>query len=371
MPKTTHTDTFALLLAWYEQHRRELPWRETRDPYRIWISEVILQQTRVAQGLDYYCRFIARFPDVRTLAEAPQDEVLRHWQGLGYYSRARNLHAAAQDMMTRFGGRFPNRYDDIRSLKGVGDYTAAAIASFAFDLPHAAVDGNVYRWLSRFYGIHTPIDSTEGKKAFAELASRFIDCCQPGIDSRRPGLWNQAAMEFGALQCTPKSPDCPSCPLSGRCRALAEGVVETLPVKSGKTTVKPRWFNYLVIRSNGHTLLARRTAKDIWQNLYEYPLIETPHPVDLSELQAAGAFQRLFAGASDPVLHRVTPMPPHVLSHRVIHAVFYEFLLPEFTPAMTGDYLILDDKELDNYAVPRLIDRYRASFPPASKKRWF
>jgi A/G-specific adenine glycosylase len=340
------------LLAWYERHRRELPWRETTDPYRIWISEVILQQTRVAQGTDYYHRFVERFPDVRSLAEAPTGEVLRLWQGLGYYSRARNLHAAAQAVMSRFEGRFPQTYDEIRSLPGVGDYTAAAIASFAFGLPHAAIDGNVYRWLSRLYGIELPIDMSAGKKQFAELAASLID-------RRRPGLFNQAAMEFGALQCTPRSPDCGVCPFSDRCLALAVGTVDKLPVKKAKVEVKSRWFNYLVIRCNGRILLRQRAPGDIWEGLYEYPLIETSGAVDFSELQALEEFRRLFDGVGEVALSGVTPMPRHVLSHRVIHAVFYAFEIDGFSPAMRVGSLVIPEKEIDRYAVCRLIENYR------------
>jgi A/G-specific adenine glycosylase len=344
-------ETARTLIDWYHQNRRALPWRETRDPYRIWISEVILQQTRVAQGLDYFHRFIARFPDVRALAEAPLDAVLRQWQGLGYYSRARNLHAAAGEVEARFGGVFPDTYEGIRSLKGVGDYTAAAIASFAFGLPHATVDGNVFRWLSRLYDIDIPIDSGEGKKSFTALAQSLLP---PG----RAAVFNQAAMEFGALQCVPKSPDCPACPFADRCLARAKGSVDRRPVKKGKTAVTPRWFNYLVIRSGGEVLLGRRTAKDIWQNLYEFPLIETARAVDFSELQALPEFRKLFDGVGETVLQGVVPMPKHVLSHRVIHAVFYEFSIDGFSAAMRADYLRVSEKVLGDYPVSRLIELY-------------
>jgi A/G-specific adenine glycosylase len=344
-------ETAGILIEWYEQHRRALPWRETHDPYRIWISEVILQQTRVAQGLDYFYRFMERFPDVRTLAGAPADEVLRHWQGLGYYSRARNLHAAAQDIVARFGGVCPDTYAGIRSLRGVGDYTAAAIASFAFGLPHATVDGNVYRWLSRLYDVGLPIDTNEGKKYFTALAQSLLP---PG----RAAVFNQAAMEFGALQCVPRSPDCPGCPFSDRCLALAGGRVDRRPVKQGKTEVRPRWFNYLVIRSGDELLLGQRTAKDIWQHLYEFPLIETDGALDFSELQATEAFRRLFAGAGGVVLQSVVPMPKHVLTHRVIHAVFYEFRVDGFSPGMRDNYLVVNDVDMDRYAVSRLIENY-------------
>lgn len=222
------TDGFAdILIRWYADNHRRLPWRETSDPYLIWLSEVILQQTRVAQGLDYFRRFVARFPDVRSLAEAPQDEVLKLWQGLGYYSRARSLHTAAKDIMARFGGRFPEDYEAVRSLCGVGDYTAAAICSFAYELPYAAVDGNVYRVLSRVYDVDLPVDDAAGKRYFAELAQSLLDPV-------RPGLQNQATMEFGALQCVPQRPDCGACPLADRCLAQAHGTVGRRPVKRGK-----------------------------------------------------------------------------------------------------------------------------------------
>jgi A/G-specific adenine glycosylase len=278
--------------------------------------------------------------------------VLRLWQGLGYYSRARNLHAAAREVMSRFGGRFPRTRDEIRSLPGVGDYTAAAIASFAFGLPCAAVDGNVYRWLARLYDIELPIDTSAGKRQFAELAASLID-------ARRPGLFNQAAMEFGALQCTPRSPDCGACPFSTRCLALAAGTVEKLPVKKAKAEVKPRWFNYLVVRHGDRILLRQRAAGDIWEGLYEYPLIETLGAVDFSELQTLEEFRRLFDGAGAVALRGVTPMPRHVLSHRVIHAVFYAFEVDGFSPAMRESCLVVPRNDLDRYAVSRLIENYR------------
>ena len=215
-----------ILLDWYAREGRDLPWRRTRDPYRIWLSEVILQQTRVAQGMDYYLRFTERFPDVRALAAASEDEVLKLWQGLGYYSRARNLHAAAREVVARFGGRFPSDYESVRSLRGVGDYTAAAVCSAAFDAPCAVVDGNVYRVLSRLFDVAEPIDTAAGRKAFAELA-------QTQLDRRAPGRYNQAIMDFGALQCTPSSPRCGACPLSEGCLALAAGTVADRPSNSG------------------------------------------------------------------------------------------------------------------------------------------
>ena len=255
-----------LLLDWYAREGRDLPWRRTHDPYRIWLSEVILQQTRVAQGMAYYERFTARFPDVASLAASSEDEVLRLWQGLGYYSRARNLLTAAREVVERFGGAFPRRLDEVRSLRGVGDYTAAAICSAAYDEPCAVVDGNVYRVLSRLCDIDLAIDSTAGRRAFARLA-------QEQLDPSAPGRYNQAIMDFGALQCTPSAPRCDCCPLSGRCLALAAGTVAERPVKQGRTRIRDRWFHYLHITSGDRVLLRRRERRDIWQGLYECPMI--------------------------------------------------------------------------------------------------
>lgn len=339
-----------ILIHWYGKNKRELPWRETNDPYLIWISEIILQQTRVVQGLDYFNRFVRRFPDVRSLAVADEDEVMKYWQGLGYYSRARNLHAAAKQIMSSCGGMFPRTREGVLSLKGVGDYTAAAICSFAYRQPYATVDGNVYRVLARLFDIDTPIDSGEGKKYFTELAQSLLD-------ERRPDLFNQAMMEFGALQCVPKSPDCTRCPLNGKCLALASGRVERLPVKGGKTTVKLRYFNYLHVRGGGNTLLSKRTGNDIWRNLYEFPLIETECPVSWGELQRTPVFQELFDGMENIEVVREFVAKKHVLSHRVIYAVFYEIRVEAFSSGMR-EYLQVPDVEVGDYAVSRLVQSY-------------
>ena len=230
------------LIEWYKKNKRDLPWRNTTDAYTIWISEIILQQTRVAQGLDYFERFIRRFPDVQSLAAAREEEVLRYWQGLGYYSRARNLHAAAKEVLEQFNGTFPNRYEDVRSLKGIGDYTAAAICSFAYRQPYAVLDGNVYRVLSRLLSIETAIDTPTGKRLFQEAAYSLLD-------EKEPDIYNQAIMEFGALQCTPQQPQCLSCPLAGNCLAHGKGIEKSLPRKQGKTSVKERFFNYFYIQN--------------------------------------------------------------------------------------------------------------------------
>lgn len=328
-----------------------LPWRETTDPYRIWISEIILQQTRVVQGLEYFNRFMERFPDVRSLAEAPEDEVMKYWQGLGYYSRARNLHAAAREILNCHGGVFPKNYSEVLSLKGIGEYTAAAICSFAWKQPYAVVDGNVYRVLARVFGIDTPIDTPVGKKEFTELA-------QVLLDKRSPDLYNQAIMDFGAIQCSPKVPNCLYCPLRERCVALSAGLVDKLPVKVGKAVVKPRYFNYLHIRANGLNLLRRREAKDIWQNLYEYPLIETEQATDFADLQQTTDYKRWMDGVDEIRIIRMIEMPRHVLSHRIIYARFYDLEVSNFSESMQA-CLQVSDQDMEQYAVSRLIELYQ------------
>lgn len=331
------------LLHWYAENKRELPWRNTRDPYLIWISEIILQQTRVIQGYDYFLRFVDRFPTVQALAEAPEDEVMKYWQGLGYYSRARNLYAAAKSM----NGIFPDTYKDVRALKGVGDYTAAAICSFAYDMPYAVVDGNVYRVLSRYLGIDLPIDSTEGKKTFSSLATEMLD-------KAHPAEYNQAIMDFGAVQCTPKTPDCLSCPLSDRCLAFSEGTVLKLPVKKHKTKVISRYFNYIYVGMGAYTLINKRTGNDIWRNLFELPLIETEQPLSAEEFMQRPELHALFTEGETPEVNLLMSNVKHVLSHRVIYANFYEVVLPESSKSFPG-YKKIKSEELEQYAVPRLI----------------
>lgn len=334
------------IIQWYEENKRDLPWRETRDPYVIWISEIILQQTRVAQGYDYFVRFIKRFPDVATLAQASEEEVMKYWQGLGYYSRARNLHAAAKSM----NGTFPTTYQEVLALKGVGEYTAAAICSAAFDLQYAVVDGNVYRVISRYLGIDTPIDSTEGKKLFAALAQELLN-------KEHPAVYNQAIMDFGALQCTPLSPKCLFCPLSDSCVALSRGLISKLPVKKHKTATTNRYFNYLYVNAGEYTFLHKRTASDIWKNLYELPLIETPVAVSQEELMKLPEFTNLFAEDEEPVVRLIEENRKHILSHRVIYASFYEIILPGNTASFSAYRRIRKD-EIEEYAVSRLIHNF-------------
>lgn len=331
------------LITWYQSHKRSLPWRDTQDPYLIWISEIILQQTRVAQGYEYFMRFVQRFPTLQSLASASEDEVLKYWQGLGYYTRARNLHAAARSM----GDTFPLDYAGVRALKGVGDYTAAAVCSFAYNLPHAVVDGNVYRVLARLFGLDYPIDELSGKKKFAQLAQTLLD-------KKNPATYNQAIMEFGALQCVPSSPDCQVCPFVKDCMAHREGRVADLPVKKHKTKTRNRYFNYLYIDCGTYTWLHKRTGKDIWTNLYELPLVETDKPISAKALLQFPAYQYL-CGTVPPSL--LGSPVKHVLSHQIIYASFYRVMLPakfklplEFTRVLK--------RNISKYAVPRLIHSF-------------
>lgn len=334
------------LLEWYACNKRDLPWRDTTDPYRIWISEIILQQTRVAQGYEYFLRFIRRFPDVATLASASEDEVLKYWQGLGYYSRARNLYAAAKSM----NGKFPESYREVRALKGVGDYTAAAICSIAYNMPYAVVDGNVYRVLSRYWGIDTPIDSTEGKKLFAALADEMLD-------KSRPATYNQAIMDFGAVQCTPQSPDCMRCPLADSCAALLKGQVMRLPVKQHKTRTTNRYFNYIYVRMDACTFIRKRTADDIWKNLFELPLVEADRDLPVEEFLASDSFRSLMAEGETPEVRPLLRNVKHVLSHRVIYANFYEVVLPENSRSFS-DYQCVRTDDLEQYPVSRLVHAF-------------
>ena len=336
------------LIDWYRENGRDLPWRRTKNPYLIWISEIILQQTRVVQGYDYYQRFVARFPDVFALAAADEDEVMKYWQGLGYYSRARNLHAAARRMAE--AGGFPVTYAGVRALKGVGEYTAAAICSFAYDMPYAVVDGNVYRVLSRWLGIDTPIDSTEGKKLFVRIADELLDC-------ECPGLYNQAIMDFGALQCTPVAPDCLFCPLSDSCVARLKGIASSLPVKQHKIKVANRYFNYIYVRMGAYTFIHKRSGNDIWKNLYEPPLVETDREWTEEELYASPQFREMLAGGEEPIVRLVRKGVKHVLSHRVIYANFYEVILPE-NSASFAKYQRISVEDLHKFAVSRLVNQF-------------
>lgn len=317
------------LLKWFSENGRQLPWRETRDPYAIWLSEIILQQTRIQQGMAYWERFMQRWPRVDDLARATEDEVLRMWQGLGYYSRARNLHTAARQILAL--GHFPCTLDEIKALKGVGDYTAAAIGSIAFDLPAAVVDGNVYRVLARHFGIDTPINTTEGKHTFTALAQELLP-------PKQASAFNQAMMDFGAIQCTPQSPRCLLCPLQETCVALREGRVEGLPVKLKKLQVKTRRLTYVYIRCQGMTAIHRRGEGDIWQGLWE-PLLYEDAPLP----PFCGKLTLLRKGVK------------HVLTHRILLADFYLLECDE-RPSLPSDYVWIGEQDIENYGVPRLVE---------------
>lgn len=339
------------IISWYQKNKRDLPWRNTTDPYKIWLSEVILQQTRVDQGMSYYLKFEQKYPTVKALAGAKEDDVLRLWQGLGYYSRARNLHAAAKDVQSRFKGQFPSQFSELRTLKGIGEYTAAAIASFAFNLPHAVVDGNVYRVLSRYAGVSTPIDSTEGKKEFAQLAADLLG-------KHVPQEYNQAIMEFGAMQCKPVNPDCNSCPLNSSCYAFEHKKVSELPVKAKKTKIRNRYFHYLVIRDGQSFYIRKRVEKDIWTGLHDFPLIETEEKMEIESLVKTDEWKRHF-GKAKVKIDTISKAYKHVLSHQHIHAKFYEIELP--SKSFNEQELQLKKvttKSIQKLAVPRLIEEY-------------
>ena len=345
------------LLAWYPRHRRDLPWRGTQDPYAIWLSEVILQQTRVAQGLPYYLDFLTSYPTVQALAAAPEQEVLRHWQGLGYYSRARNMHHTAQQVVAEFGGHFPATYAGLRQLKGVGPYTAAAIASFAFDEAVAVLDGNVFRVLARVFGLHSDIAAPSSRKEFQALADLHLP-------PAHAAEFNQAIMEFGALQCTPAKPDCLFCPLQSHCWAFQHGQVAVLPIKAKAKAARTRYFHYLVLRHDEQLYLKARPAGDIWQGLYDFALAET----DRAELPAAEVLRHVAAlggqlDTSRVAEDRPAPALRHVLSHQKLEARFHAVeLAAALPPAALRDTGLraYSAAEIEALPKPVLISKYLA-----------
>lgn len=334
------------IIAWYNRHKRDLPWRHTKDPYVIWLSEIILQQTRVAQGLPYFHRFLSHYPNVTAFANAPEEEILLHWQGLGYYSRARNMHQAAKTVVAAYGGIFPTRYNDLLKLKGIGEYTAAAIASFSANEARAVLDGNVFRLLSRYFGIDEPINSSKGKRLFSELADELLD-------RNCPGLYNQAVMEFGAIQCKPSSPNCGDCVLRPDCRALSEKRVNQLPVKIKGKASRNRYFNYFVVVEGDRILMSKREKGDIWENLYELPLIETPHQVDLPELAVAAEVVDAFGSNAD--LKLIIGPVKHVLSHQNLFAQFVAIAPKGRVNEKKINWNYVFIKDLSTLAKPKLI----------------
>lgn len=333
------------LIYWYLQNKRNLPWRSTLNPYTIWLSEIILQQTRVDQGMSYYLKFIKKFPTVFDLAAASEEQVLKLWQGLGYYSRARNLHFSAKYIVNELNGEFPTTYNELLKLKGVGDYTASAIASICFNEPTAVVDGNVYRVLARYFGMDTAINSSAGIKEFKQLAQQLID-------EENPGIHNQAIMEFGALMCKPNNPDCTICPLNNSCYALSKNSVKDLPVKEKKAKIKTRHFNYIVVQSSDHKTKIVKRETGIWQNLYEFPLVESSNFMDEKQLIEHEIFKELFTNMETTVELFDKEVLVHKLTHQHIYAKFWVV-----TTAASANFELSWDA-VKKYPVPALIDNF-------------
>ena len=338
--------TGSLLIRWYRKNKRDLPWRETKDPYRIWLSEIILQQTRVDQGLPYFLHFIKAYPSVHKLAEASEQKVLKSWEGLGYYSRARNLHSTAKLISKELKGKFPTNHDALLKLKGIGPYTAAAIASFCFEEPRAVVDGNVYRVLSRLFGIKTPIDSGKGKKAFQELAQQFLA-------SHLPSEFNQAIMEFGATYCKPQSPDCGNCVLLDNCYAGLKNKAMSFPVKDKKIKIRKRQFYFFILKFGKHLLIRERVDNDIWKGLYEFPLVETKTTEKVEKVVQQFLLHRKIRSGSYSI-----PSPPvrkrHLLSHQELYAQCITVVLKK-KPSANENEKWVSAKNLSTYPMPRLL----------------
>jgi A/G-specific adenine glycosylase len=340
-----------IIISWYNHNKRDLPWRHTSDPYKIWLSEIMLQQTRVEQGLGYYEKFITKYPKIKNLAAASEDDILKLWQGLGYYSRARNLHQAAKDMMKRFKGKFPTEYKDILSLKGVGVYTASAIASFAYQQKHAVVDGNVFRVLSRYLGIFTSVDSNAAKTEFSEAALILMG-------DHAPHDFNQAIMEFGALHCKPANPVCGTCPLNGSCFAFSKNKVALLPVKVKKNIARNRYFNYLCIHQGDSIVMKKRTGNDIWKNLYDFPVIETDKRITSAKLFRTEELKKYFSKNKFHLISKSQTIR-HQLTHQTIFARFYRIRVSK--ELHIEGIKSVNKKNLNKFAVPRLIENYLRS----------
>lgn len=340
-----------IIIQWYNKHKRDLPWRKTSDAYYIWLSEIILQQTQVKQGLPYYLKFVKHFPSVKHLAKASEEKVLRNWQGLGYYSRARNLHHTAIEIVKKHNHKFPETFEELLKLKGIGRYTAAAIASISFNKPHAVVDGNVYRLLARYAGIKIPTDSAKGRKKFETLANKLLD-------KKHPGTFNQAMMEIGATVCKPKNPDCDICPLGGGCYALSKNVIDRLPVKQKQQKITNRWFYYLIMKDNKSIILHKRTSDDIWKNLYDFPVIETFEKSNVEAIVGSVAFKKILA-TKQFAIKKVSSAKVHRLSHQNIHATFIQMELKRL-PVVSDKFKKTDLKTIHKLPFPKLIADFLA-----------
>ena len=341
------------IIEWYHKHKRDLPWRNTKDSYIIWLSEIIMQQTRVEQGMPYFNRFAEKYPTVKHFASATEEEILKLWQGLGYYSRGRNMHQTSREVMEEHAGYFPKNYDSLIRLKGIGEYTAAAISSFSSNEAKAVVDGNVFRLLSRYFGINTPINTGKGKKIFTDLANELLDQTQAGT-------FNQAMMEFGSLQCKPKNPDCTVCPVQTSCEARLKNKINDLPVKLKSQKSKDRYFNYIVAIKNNKILVNKRCSGDIWENMIDLPLFETDSPIEVPDLIQSENFIKTFG--KQVLVRSISKPVKHILSHQKLNARFIhiEQFTEEFIPNQNWFYV--SKEELDKLPQPKLIFQFFETF---------
>lgn len=338
------------LIEWYTHYKRDLPWRESKDPYNIWVSEIILQQTRVNQGISYYYKFIDKFPDINSLAHASLDDLLKTWQGLGYYSRARNMHYTALDIVNNYKGEFPSEYSELIKLKGIGDYTASAIASISFNRATPVLDGNVFRVIARLFGLSASTQSIEGKKEFKKILFDLIP-------DKNPGIFNQSTMEFGALQCVPKNPDCNSCMLNFVCFAYCNNMVTDLPVKKQKIKQKIRYFNYMYILCDDFTFIEKRTKNDIWKLLYQFPLIETEQQVSINELEKNPTWNQVFKDTIPDVEINYYEKK-HILSHQILYSRIYKVRINQVNDFLTNNYTRTHISDLVIYGIPKLLEDY-------------
>ncbi|MCF8452900.1 MAG: A/G-specific adenine glycosylase [Pedobacter sp.] len=341
------------IIDWYQKHKRDLPWRNTNDPYIIWLSEIIMQQTRVEQGMPYFNRFAEKYPTVEHFASATEEEILKLWQGLGYYSRGRNMHQTSLAVMEEHAGYFPNNYDSLIRLKGIGEYTAAAISSFSSNEAKAVVDGNVFRLLSRYFGIDTPINTGKGKKIFTDLANELLD-------NKQAGIFNQAMMEFGSLQCKPKNPDCLKCPLQTSCEARLKNRINELPVKIKTQKSRERYFNYILAIKNDQILVNKRSAGDIWENMIDLPLFETESPAELPDLIQSENFIKAFG--KQVLICSVSKPVKHILSHQRLNATFIQ--IESFTDdfLQNQSWFYVSREELEKLPQPKLIFKFFENF---------
>lgn len=344
------SDISGIIGEWYVHNKRDLPWRNTKLPYFIWLSEIILQQTRINQGLNYYLKFIKQYPNIQKLASAKLDEVLKLWQGLGYYTRARNMHSTARTIVDQYAGYFPASYKELLKLKGIGTYTAAAIASFAFGEAVPVVDGNVYRILARLFGVDTPINTLKGKQVFKKLAEQVMDY-------NKPDQHNQAIMELGSLICLPKKPLCHRCPLSHICKAKISGLTHKLPVKVPKNPVRIRYFHYLIIKQYDNIFIRQRNENDIWHSLYEFPLIEAPEPLTKDQLIRHKEWGKIIKGNPYRITN-TSKVYRHKLTHQTILARFFETEISNEVGNLAKHFIQVKCEAIHQYAVPRLIERY-------------